>query len=84
MMSFAEFLLNTPNEYQGHKQTEIKGLSIEDGMKLCKELEELTDNESSFVIELWTDGCYTIYEKDSFPEGNPTGRDRMILGVNNR
>ena len=41
MMSFAEFLLNTPNEYTRHKQTEIKGLSIEDGMRLCKELEEL-------------------------------------------
>ena len=83
MMSFAEFLLNTPNEYQGHKQTEIKGLSIEDGMKLCKELEEL-EPHYAFVIELWSTGDYTIYQKGYFPEGNPTGRDRMILGVNNR
>ena len=82
MMSFAEFLLNTPNEYQGHKQTEIKGLSIEDGMKLCKELEEL-EPYYAFVIELWSTGDYTIFQKDFFPEGNPTGRDRMILGVNN-
>ena len=82
MMSFAEFLLNTPNEYNDHKQTEIKGLSIEDGMKLCKELEEL-EPFYSFVIELWTDGNYTIWQKEYFPEGNPTGRDRMILGVDN-
>lgn len=82
MLSFAEFLLNTPNEYAGHKQTEIRGLSIEDGMKLCKELEEL-EPYYAFVIELWSTGDYTIYQKGYFPEGNPTGRDRMILGVNN-
>lgn len=82
MMSFAEFLLNTPNEYAGHKQTEIKGLSIEDGMKLCKELEEL-EPFYSFVVELWSDGNYTIWQKYFFEEGNPTGRDRMILGVDN-
>lgn len=82
MLSFAEFLLNTPNEYNSHKQTEIKGLSIEDGMKLCKELEEL-EPYYAFVIELWSTGDYTIYQKGYFPEGNPTGRDRMILGVNN-
>ena len=82
MIGFAEFLLNTPNEYTGHKQTEIKGLSIEDGMKLCKELEEL-EPFYSFVVELWSDGNYTIWQKDFFEEGNPTGRDRMILGVDN-
>jgi len=81
-MNFAKFLLNTPNEYNSHKQTEIKGLSIEDGIALCKELEEL-EPEYSFVFELWTDGNYTILQKDFFEEGNPTGRDRMILGVDN-
>ena len=81
-MNFAKFLLETENEYAGHKQTEIKGLSIEDGMELCKELEEL-EPEYSFVLELWTDGNYTIYQKNFFDVGNPTGRDRMILGVEN-
>ena len=81
-MNFAKFLLETENEYAGHKQTEIKGLSIEDGMKLCKELEEL-EPEYSFVLEVWTDGNYTIWQKYFFEEGNPTGRDRMILGVDN-
>ena len=81
-MNFAKFLLETENEYNSHKQTEIKGLSIEDGVALCKELEEL-ESEYSFVLELWSDGNYTIYQKGYFPEGNPTGRDRMILGVDN-
>ena len=81
-MNFAKFLLSTEHEYAGHKQTEIKGLSIEDGMKLCKELEEL-EPEYSFVLELWSDGNYTIWQKYFFEEGNPTGRDRMILGVDN-
>ena len=81
-MNFAKFLLETENEYAGHKQTEIKGLSIEDGMKLCKELEAL-EPFYSFVVELWSDGNYTIWQKDFFEEGNPTGRDRMILGVDN-
>ena len=81
-MNFAKFLLETETEYNGHKQTEIKGLSIEDGMKLCKELEEL-EPYYAFVIELWSTGDYTIWQKDFFEEGNPTGRDRMILGVDN-
>lgn len=81
-MNFAKFLLETENEYAGHKQTEIKGLPVEDGIALCKELEEL-EPEYSFVLELWTDGNYTIYQKNFFDVGNPTGRDRMILGVEN-
>ena len=81
-MNFAKFLLSTEHEYAGHKQTEIKGLSIEDGIALCKELEEL-EPFYSFVVELWSDGNYTIWQKDFFEEGNPTGRDRMILGVDN-
>ena len=82
-MNFAKFLLETENEYNSHKQTEIKGLSVEDGIALCRELEEL-EPEYSFVLELWTDGNYTIWQKYFFEEGNPTGRDRMILGVDNQ
>lgn len=82
-MNFAKFLLETENEYNGHKQTEIKGLSVKKGLKLCKKLEELTDKQYSFVLELWSDGCYTIWQKDYFEDGNPTGKDRMILGVDN-
>ena len=82
-MKIAEFLLKLENHYQGHFQTEIKGLSVEDGLQLCKELEEYTENKYYFVLELWTCGNYTIYCKDYFPEGKMGGRDRIILSVSN-
>lgn len=82
-MNIAEFLLKLENQYNGHFQTEIKGMSVEDGLRLCKELEEHTDNEYSFVLELWTCGSYTVYCKDYFPEGKIGGRDRIILSVTN-
>lgn len=82
-MNIAEFLLKLENQYHGHYQTEIKGLSIEDGLQICKELEEYTDNQYSFVLELWTCGSYTVYQKDFFPEGKMGGKDRIILSVTN-
>lgn len=83
-MNFAKFLLKTKHEYRGHKQTQLNNLSVKKGLKLCKELEELTNDEYMFCIQLFTDGGYAIYQIDYFPEGNPTGRDRMILGVENQ
>lgn len=82
-MNIAEFLLKLENQYNGHFQTEIKGLSVEDGVALCRELEEYTGNEYSFVLELWTCGSYTVYQKDYFPEWKVGGRDRIILSVTN-
>lgn len=82
-MKIAEFLLKLENKYNDHYQTEIKGFSVEDGLQLCKDLEEYTDKQYSFVLEIWTDGCYTVYQKDFFPEGKMGGRDRIILSVNN-
>lgn len=78
-MNVAELLLNIDNEYNQHKQTVIKGLSIEQGMEICQELEEYTNKEHSFVLELWTTGGFTIYEKDHWKEDRMGGRDRMIL-----
>lgn len=80
-MKLAKFLLNLDNQYNGHYQTGIKGLSLKKALKLCKELEEYTNDGSNFVVEVWTDGSFTIYRKDFFPRGNPTGRDQMILSV---
>ena len=77
-MNIAEILLNIQNEYNGHLQTVIKGLTLKQGMEICKSLEEYTDNQHSFVLELWTDGCFTIWEKDYF-QGRTNGNDRMIL-----
>ncbi len=82
-MKIAEFLLKLDNKYNDHYQTEIKGLSVEDGVALCRELEEYTENKYSFVLELWTCESYTIYQKDYFPEGKMGGRDRIILSVSN-
>lgn len=81
MMTLAEFLLNTKHEYNGHKQTEIAGMSLEDGLQLCKELEELCEDEHSFVLEVWTTSDFTLYQKDYFPVGHTGGVDRMILSV---
>jgi len=84
-MKLAKFLLNTAHEYNGHKQTELSGLSVKKGLKLCKELEKLTDNMYSFTMELWTDGSYTIHQMDFWKKGEHVLGDtnRMILGVTN-
>lgn len=85
MISLAEFLLNTKHEYNGHLQTELKGLSIKKGIRLCKELEAITNDQYSFVLEVWSDGNFTIYQKDYWKEGEHMlgHTDRIVLGVNN-
>lgn len=82
--SFANFLMNQTNDHNGHFQTTVTGMSVEDGLELCKELEELCEQEYSFTIELWTCGGYTIYQQDYFkPSEHRLGHSsRMILGVN--
>ena len=79
-MNVAELLMNIENDYNGHKQTIIKGISFDKAIEICKELEEYVDNEYNFVVELWTDGSFTIYQKDYFPVGRQGGVDRMLLG----
>lgn len=81
--SFANFLLNQTNVYNGHFQATISGMSVEDALLICKELEDLT--ESMFVVELWSDGSYTIYQKDFWKVGQRLDgqTDRMILSVEN-
>jgi len=85
MISLAEFLLNSNNVYNGHLQTKIKGLSIKKGIRLCKELEEYTNDNYSFVVEVYTDGNFTIWQKDYWKsdEHSLGHLDRMILGVTN-
>ena len=50
-MSLAELLLKIDNQYSGHYQTVINGLTLEQGITICKELEEYTDKQYSFVLE---------------------------------
>ena len=80
-MNIAKLLLNLDNKYNDHHQTVIKGLTLKQGMKICKKLEKYTDNKESFVLELWTDGNFSVYQKDCFPMGNPSGRDKLILST---
>ena len=74
-MNIAKFLLSLGNKYNGHYQTNIKGLTVKQGLKLCKELERHSGGKSSFVMEMWTDGGFTLYEKD----GLGSCKDRIIL-----
>lgn len=77
-MSLAELLLKMDNQYNGHYQTTITGLTLEQGMQICKELEEYTDGKDSYVLELWTCGAFTIYKKDGIAQGV----DQMIVSTN--
>jgi len=84
MISLAQFLLNTKSEYNGHKSTEIRNMSLEDAIQICKDLEKIEPNKS-FVVEVWTDGCFDIYEKDAWKSGEHHlgHKDRLILTVEN-
>lgn len=84
MISLAQFLLNTKNEYNGHKSTEIRNMSLEDGIQICKDLEKI-EPRKSFICEVWTDGCFNIYEKEAWKSGEHHlgHRDRLILTVDN-
>lgn len=76
-MSLAELLLKINNEHNGHKSTVISGLTLEQGIEICKELEQYSDGKDSFVIELWTDSNFTIYKKD----GLGIGKDQIIVST---
>lgn len=76
-MNIAKLLLNLDNQYRGHYQTTIRGLTVEQGMEICRLLEEEFDNQESFVLELWTGGEFTIYKKDVIAPG----QDQIILAA---
>jgi hypothetical protein len=76
-MSLAELLLKMHKQCNGHYQTTVSGLTLEQGMEICKQLEEYTDGQYSFVLELWTCGNYTIYKKD----GLGIGKDQVIVST---
>ena len=80
---FSKLLLDSDNEFNGHKQTTVSNLSIEDGIEICKELEEYCDYEYSFVCEVYVDKGFTILQKDYWKPGEHLlgHRDRIILGV---
>lgn len=76
MIKLSTFLMEyCPFNKYGHKDTEIRGLSVEQGLEICKELNEEYPH-TSFVLELWTDGGYNLYMKDY--NGH---KDILILSV---
>jgi hypothetical protein len=83
-MKIAKFLLSVKDECNQHLQTELKHISIKKGLKICRQLEKITDKD--YVLEVWTSGSYCIYEKDTWKVGeHPLGhRDRLICSVDNK
>lgn len=78
MFNFAKFLLETKNEFNGHKQTEINGLTVNDIDRLIGDLEFETG--SSFITYFDEDE-YHIYQLDFWEEGDecPVKLHRLIL-----
>ena len=78
-MNVAEMLLNIQNEYNGHKQTIIQGLTVEDGYEILKELSDITGD--LFTLRLYNRKDFTIYQEDYWKRGeHHLGHtDRMIL-----
>lgn len=79
-MKIATLLLSLDNQYNGHYQTVIKGLSVEQALEICKELEEYLNSIYFFCIELWSDGSFSVVQKDYWKPGeHPNGyTDRII------
>lgn len=76
-MNIAKLLLSLDNQYNSHYQTVIKGLTIQQGLDICKELEEYTENKYCFVLEVWSAGTFLLYQKDGLGDG----KDRLILST---
>ena len=79
-MNICKLLLNLDNDYNGHFQTIIKGMTTKQGLKLCKKLEKYTNDSYSFVLEIYVDGSFTLLQKDYFKNHSLGHRDRIILG----
>lgn len=76
-----QFLLESPNEFNGHKQTIIDGLSFDDLLLLCKDLEEYVDNSHLFYVQYYSDGGYSLYQSGYWKENEHhlKSTDRLIL-----
>lgn len=85
MMTLAKFLIESKDEYNGHKSFSLNKLALSQGIALCKELEEYTNEEYCFVCEVWSDMVFSIVQKDFWSKGeHPEGHiDRLILSVDN-
>lgn len=78
--NFAHFLLNTTNEFNQHKSTEISGMSVEQALEICKELEMYTKHSHIFCVEVYVDNSWSIIQKGYFNEHPDGHEDRVVLG----
>lgn len=80
-MKLSEFLLNSENEYNGHKQIEIGDISFLKLREIVAELEE-AEPSYSFKIEMFSDGSGSVSQTCYWREGeHPLGhKDRIIFG----
>lgn len=79
MITVADFLMTSENEYNGHKQTEIGGVSLETLLQILKDLED-SNPPYLFAIQLFCDKSGYIEQKDYWKEGERLDgrRDRLI------
>lgn len=79
MLTVAEFLINSENEYNGHKQADIGYVSLDTLLQIVKDLED-SNPPYLFTIQLFYDKSGSIEQKDYWEEGErPDGqRDRLI------
>lgn len=82
-MDLCNFLLNKGNDYNGHKQHEWKGLTIEEGLEIVQALEVYTKHKYIFYLQVYSDKSYTICQSGYWKPGEQVNgdTDRNILGV---
>lgn len=82
-MKVSDMLMYIGNEYNGHKQTVISGLTLEDGFEIIEELNR--EYEGFFVLEVWNKEDFSIYQKSFWAAGeHHLGHtDRLILSNSN-
>lgn len=85
MITLTQFLLESKDEYNGHKNTSLNKLPLSQGIELCKELEKYTNEHYCFVCEVWSDMGFSIVQKDFWSKGEHPEEhiDRLILSVHN-
>lgn len=80
-MKLAEFLLNCPDEFNGHKLTDLGKMSMKDAVIHLGELEDAcVDIRVIFSLELYRDGSFSIIQKGYWDMGEHPFRhtDRLI------
>jgi hypothetical protein len=87
-ITLAEVILGNKNEYNGHKQLELEGLSfnIHQILQLCQDLQDELHKTEGFlscvVYKVHPDYGGSIYALDYFKE-HPSGhKDKLLVDIN--